>query len=139
MKKLAKILLVLLSALVLALVVAISFTIGWRPFLGPKTRPLTARKFESTPQRLERGRYLFTALAGCTDCHSQHRWQEHGAPVIPGTEGGGQFLDMPDLPGTWRRRISLPRLRPAQAVGRMISWPGLSAKALVMTDEPCFP
>lgn len=98
-KKLTRILLISLCLIVLLLAAAITLTIGWRPIIGPKARPLTARKFESTPQRIERGRYLFTALAGCLDCHSQHNWQEHGAPVIPGTEGGGQFFDMPDLPG----------------------------------------
>lgn len=113
MKKLGKILLILLTVFVLALIVAISFTIGWRPFLGPKTRPLTAEKFQSTPQRLQRGRYLFTTLAGCTDCHSQHNWQEHGAPVIPGTEGGGQFLDMPDLPG----HVEAPNITPDVETG----------------------
>lgn len=113
MKKLGKILLILLTVFVLALVVAISFMIGWRPFLGPKTRPLTARKFQSTPQRLQRGQYLFTTLAGCTDCHSQHNWQEHGAPVIPGTEGGGQFLDMPDLPG----HVEAPNITPDVETG----------------------
>ncbi len=117
MKKLGKILLISLSVLVVVLAVAITFTIGWRPFFGPKTRPLTARKFESTPQRLERGRYLFTALAGCTDCHSQHNWQEHGAPVIPGTEGGGQFLDMPDLPG----HVEAPNITPDVETGAS-SW-----------------
>ena len=113
MKKLGKILIISLTVLVVALAVVITFTIGWRPFGGPKTRPLTARKFESTPQRLERGRYLFTALAGCTDCHSQHKWQEHGAPVIMGTEGAGQFLDMPDLPG----HVEAPNITPDAETG----------------------
>jgi hypothetical protein len=41
-------------------VIAITYTIGWRPFLGPRSRPLTARKFEATPERLARGPYLAT-------------------------------------------------------------------------------
>jgi cytochrome c553 len=113
MKKLGKILFVAFVTIVLLLMVAVSFTIGWRPFVGPKTRALTARKFDSTPQRLERWRYLFTALAGCGGCHSQHAWREHGAPVIPGTEGGGQFLDMPDLPG----HVVAPNITPDVETG----------------------
>ncbi len=63
MKKLGKILLWAVITLVVLLVVAISFTIGWRPFIGPRARPLTTRQFERTPQRLERGRYLFTSAS----------------------------------------------------------------------------
>ena len=33
-------------------------TIGWRPFIGPRVRPLTSRVFERTPERLARGKYL---------------------------------------------------------------------------------
>ena len=46
-----------LFSLAVLLAVAITLTIGWRPFLGPQTRPLTSRTFERTPQRLERGHY----------------------------------------------------------------------------------
>ena len=51
MKKLGKI--PCYAALVLVLLLGISFTIGWRPFLGPKVRPLTSRQFEPTPQQVE--------------------------------------------------------------------------------------
>ena len=53
--------LVLLALLVL-IVVAIPFTIGLRPILGAKARALTDRRFESTPERLERGHYLVSAV-----------------------------------------------------------------------------
>jgi hypothetical protein len=90
------------------LIAFITLTIGWRPFIGPKARPLTSRKFDATPQRLERGRYLAVGLSGCRECHSQHDWNMHGAPVISGTEGGGQWFNMPDMPG----RIVAPNLTP---------------------------
>jgi hypothetical protein len=38
-----------LLVIVLLVVGAISLTIGWRPFIGPKARPLTGRKFEPNP------------------------------------------------------------------------------------------
>ncbi len=58
MKRLGKILLYFGIAVALLLIAVISLTIGWRPFIGPKARPLTSRKFDATPQRLERGRYV---------------------------------------------------------------------------------
>ena len=112
MKKLGKALLFVACAGAILLIAGISLTIGWRPFIGPKARPLTSRKFEPTPQRLERGRYVFE-LGACGECHSQHDWNTHGAPVIPGTEGSGQWLNMPDLPG----HIVAPNLTPDVETG----------------------
>jgi hypothetical protein len=58
MNRLGKTLGLVFAVLVLVLAAGITFTIGWRPFLGPRTRSLTPRKFESTPARLARGEYL---------------------------------------------------------------------------------
>ncbi len=99
MKKLGNILFWSVIALVVLLAIGISLTIGWRPFIGPRVRPLTARQFERTPQRLERGRYLFSSSTGCTGCHSLHDWDTHGAPIKPGGEGVGQVMWMSNLPG----------------------------------------
>lgn len=96
MKTLGKILLVLC----LLLAAAITFTIGWRPFIGPRARATTSRQFERTPERLARGRYLVVGLVGCQVCHSPKDWKTHGAPNLPGMELGGQILPMPSLPGT---------------------------------------
>jgi mono/diheme cytochrome c family protein len=90
-----------LTLLVIALlgVGAISLTIGWRPFIGPKARPLTGRKFEATPERLARGRYLVDDL-GCFDCHGEHDWTKHDAPLVEGTRGAGYpEYPSPGLPG----------------------------------------
>jgi mono/diheme cytochrome c family protein len=112
MKKLGRVLRWIVFGGVLLLIAGISLTIGWRPFIGPRARPLTDRKFDPTPQRLERGRYLF-AMAGCTDCHSRHDWRAHGAPAVPGSEGAGQWLNMPELPG----HVVAPNLTPDPATG----------------------
>jgi len=74
-------------ALVLVLIAGISATIGWRPFLGPKARPLTNRRFDRTPDRLTRGKYLVEDVVGCFDCHGDHDWTKHDAPLIEGTRG----------------------------------------------------
>jgi len=113
MRKLGKILFFIGISAVVLLIAAISLTIGWRPFIGPKARPLTSRKFEATPQRLERGRYLAVGLSGCSECHSQHDWNTHGAPLISGTEGGGQWIDMADLPG----HVVAPNISPDPEAG----------------------
>jgi hypothetical protein len=72
--------------LIVVLAIAISLTIGWRPFIGPRARPLTNRTFERTPERLARGRYLAENF-GCFDCHAEHDWTKHDAPLIEGTRG----------------------------------------------------
>jgi hypothetical protein len=89
-----------LLALCLLLAAAITFTIGWRPFIGPRARATTSRQFERTPERLARGRYLVIGLAGCESCHTPKDWKTHGAPNLPGMELAGQILPLPDLPGT---------------------------------------
>lgn len=99
MKKAGKILLIALAAVCVLLAAAITFTIGWRPFLGPRARPTTSRQFERTPERLARGRYLVVGLVGCETCHSPKSWSTHGAPNLPGMELAGQVIPVPTLPG----------------------------------------
>jgi|SRR5579862_6418380 len=113
MKKLGKILLVCAVVLCVLLPVVISFTIGWRPFLGPKKRALTGRQFERTPERVARGRYLVQDLLGCESCHSPKEWQQHGAPTIAGMELVGQSMPIPEFPGT----IVAPNLTPDPETG----------------------
>src|SRR5579885_2168250 len=98
MKTLGRVLLFGGLALIILLGAAITFTIGWRPFVGAKARPLTARKFEVTPQRLERGKYIFNSRSACVDCHSIHdTGPDH--PVRPEGQGAGQVMPFDDLPG----------------------------------------
>lgn len=100
MKKVGKILLVCLGVLVVLLAFGITFTIGWRPFIGPKARATTNRQFERTPERLERGRYLVTSLLDCEVCHTPSDWTQHGAPKVAGMELAGQVLPLAGFPGT---------------------------------------
>jgi len=99
MTKLGKVLLWAAITLVVLLVVAISLTIGWRPIIGPRTRTLTARKFESTPQRLERGKYLANGTSGCIYCHSEHDLLKRDSPIPASQRGAGQVLPYLGLPG----------------------------------------
>ena len=99
--------------LVAMLIVGISLTIGWRPFLGPRARALTDRKFEPTSQRLARGKYLVEGVAACMTCHAPRDWRKHDAPILPGMEGAGQFIDLKGLPG----RVYAPNLTPDRETG----------------------
>jgi mono/diheme cytochrome c family protein len=113
MTKPRRIFLISFVALCVVLAAAITFTIGWRPFIGPKKRAVTNRQFERTPERLARGRYLVQGLLGCGLCHSPRDWNQHGAPVLAGMELAGQVLPIPDFPGT----IVAPNLTPDAETG----------------------
>jgi hypothetical protein len=99
--------------LVVLAVVGISATIGWRPFLGPKKRALTNRKFEATPERLKRGEYLSEHVAGCRYCHSPQEEGPNGPEVVPAKNGGGQVFAIPGLPGT----VVAPNITPDPETG----------------------
>src|SRR5271168_4254769 len=81
-KKLTKILLLSVFALGLVLALVVSFTIGWRPLLGPRKRALTNRQYARTPASLARGNYLVNTMLHCGDCHSPRDWSQGGGPVI---------------------------------------------------------
>lgn len=113
MRKILKIAAFGVACLIVVLAIFISLTIGWRPFIGPRARPLTNRTFERTPERLARGRYLVENL-GCFDCHAEHDWTKHDAPLIEGTRGAG-YADFPmaGLPG----RVIPPNITPDPETG----------------------
>ncbi len=107
MRMLKRILLLLVLAVAVLVPVGITMTIGWRPFLGPRMRPLTDRRFDATPARMERGRYLVTAVNGCFQCHSEHDVTPEAITIKAGTEGGGErMVDDPGLGKVYASNIS---------------------------------
>jgi mono/diheme cytochrome c family protein len=80
----------ILVLLVLA-AVAITFTLGWRPVIGAKKRPLTARRFAPTPERMRRGDYLVRAVMHCMGCHSRYDLKAN-PPVRLSQEGSGTIF-----------------------------------------------
>lgn len=93
-------------ALAVVVVVGVPSMVGLRPFLGPKARPLTNRRFEATPARLERGKYLITsAQTPCLLCHSPWDTTGGGLREVPGKEltgrnwapDGAPFVTAPNL------------------------------------------
>ena len=81
---------VFLGLFVLA-AIAITVTVGWRPVIGAKKRPLTSRKFETTPERMRRGSYIVHAVIPCMHCHSTYD-EKAEPPVLLSKEGAGQVL-----------------------------------------------
>jgi mono/diheme cytochrome c family protein len=108
-KKFAGISILVIITLVVA---SISFTIGWRPLIGAKKRALTDRKFEATPQRLARGKYLVDGVVGCFGCHTDQDWSKPGAPPVAGKEGSGHSWADQDMP--W---LVAPNITPDKETG----------------------
>jgi mono/diheme cytochrome c family protein len=100
LRRRGRILLFCAAGLLVLFAVAITFTIGWRPFIGPRLRATTNRQFERTPERLTRGQYLVRGLLSCESCHTPSDWTQHGAPSVAGMELAGQTLPLAGFPGT---------------------------------------
>ena len=74
-------------ALAVILVAGTPAIVGIRPFIGPKARPLTDRRFEPSQARRDRGKYLVTSgLAPCAMCHSPWDTTGGGLAVVAGRE-----------------------------------------------------
>lgn len=82
------------------------------PLPAVHARPLTDVRFERTPERVERGRYLATAAVGCVVCHSPRDRSQPGAPPVAGREFSGAILE--EGPGY---RLVAPNLTPDVATG----------------------
>jgi hypothetical protein len=54
---------------------------------------------KTTPERMERGKYLFTTLLDCDGCHSERDFTKLGGPVVATGRGKGGPLPLEGLPG----------------------------------------
>jgi len=59
----------------------------------PKQRPASDIQVESTPERIERGRYLVVNVLQCVDCHSERDWNYYGGPPVPPIGAGRSCMD----------------------------------------------
>jgi mono/diheme cytochrome c family protein len=81
----------IVGGIVLIAVGLIAGGIAWLALRKPASRPASAEKIETTPQRVARGEYLVEHVSDCLGCHSDHI-DRFGYPVKPGTEGQGGFI-----------------------------------------------
>ncbi len=87
---------------------------AWAVMRHPAAAPPKEITVLSTPERIERGQYLFEHLSDCSGCHSDRDFSRLGAPVNP--NGIGMGVVMPDemgLPG----RVVAPNLTPDPETG----------------------
>ncbi len=84
-----KILAVAVLLVLILLSLGITFTIGWRPVIGPRSRALSDRHFEPTSARLERGKYLVESALRCLGCHTEGDYRKPGSPTIENKVGAG--------------------------------------------------
>lgn len=106
MKRLKKILIVL----VLLLVAVIGGGALYLKAFLPDTGDAPDLKVVSSPERIERGRYLANAVCVCMDCHGTRDWSKFSGPPTPGTLGkGGELFDQKfGFPGSYYARNITP-------------------------------
>jgi mono/diheme cytochrome c family protein len=85
MKTLLKI---VVGLLVLLLIVA-ACGYGYLMLAYPKVPPPPTVKFDASPERLARGKYLTDHVVGCTTCHTQRDWTKFSGPIKPELLGAG--------------------------------------------------
>lgn len=107
-----KILTLTLATFAVLVAVGVTATVGWRPLIGPAARSLTDRTFERTPERLERGNYLFNSLAGCPACHSEWDRTLDGHPPKADVLAAGRTWAEEGLP--W---LVAPNITPDKETG----------------------
>ena len=84
-------LLKIVAALVVLLLVVAASGYAYMMTAYPKVSPAAEVKFDASPERLARGKYLSDHVSGCTACHSQRDWTRFSAPVkSEGIGAGGQ-------------------------------------------------
>ncbi|MCS7041618.1 MAG: cytochrome c [Bryobacteraceae bacterium] len=80
----------------------------------PKSQPAAAVRVQPTPERIERGRYLFHQLADCAGCHSPRDPAKFAMIADPARTGAGfVFPDELGFPG----RIVAPNITPDPGTG----------------------
>ncbi|MCC6265716.1 MAG: c-type cytochrome [Bryobacterales bacterium] len=87
---------------------------AWAVLRHPAAVPPKEITVLSTPERIERGQYLFEHLSDCSGCHSDRDFSRLGGPVKPGGIGVGMVMpDEMGLPGV----VVAPNITPDPETG----------------------
>src|SRR5262249_18200421 len=100
---------------------------------GPRVRSLTDPKFERTPERLVRGKYLANGIGECIACHGPYEVNVPGWPPVRGEKGPASKIFHRKRLEWWPptlHRIAKREL----ATGPMICWLAPFAKESDTTD-----
>lgn len=79
----------ILGVIALLIVAAAALGFGYLSLRQPTTAPPVAIKIQMTPERIERGKYIFTYIADCDGCHSQRDMTRFAGPVVEAGRGKG--------------------------------------------------
>jgi len=90
MRKVLKVLVILLGIIILFIAGAAIYVKKALPDVGPAPD----LKIVSTPEKVERGKYLANHVMICMDCHSTRDWTYFAGPMKPDSLGmGGEIFD----------------------------------------------
>lgn len=83
-----------LSYLLVLVIVALVFLIGYVSVFLPNADPAPDIVIELTTERIDRGKYLANHVMLCMDCHAERDFTTFAGPPKPGTHGaGGDVFD----------------------------------------------
>ena len=84
-----KTLLKIILGVVVLLVLVAACGYAYLMFAFPKVPPAANIKFDTSPERLARGKYLNDHVVGCTTCHTQRDWTKFSGPIKEEMLGAG--------------------------------------------------
>ena len=82
-----------------SLVAAVAMTVLSSCSSGPEIAPPANITVDKSPDRIERGRYLYTTVADCDSCHAEHDYTRLYSPPASAARGTGAVLQFKGLPG----------------------------------------
>ena len=106
-------------AFLFAAVVTLGAVFAYLVLRKPAMQPPSTRVVPRTPERVERGRYLFMSVANCAECHSEVDWTRFATPIRKDGIGAGKIWP-PEagLPGS----LISPNITPDAGTG-VGGWP----------------
>ena len=88
-----------LSLLVALIVVVAGAGVAYFYVRYPMVSPAENISIQSTPEKVERGKYLSNHVTGCVECHAERDFSKYAGPVRPESLGkGGENFGDPETP-----------------------------------------